>query len=145
MTLNESIRDWISHKLFEFDTLTGLQILTMGETDDQDPPFVGISETGAEPWEQAGVQMHGVSTYEISCQFFTVPADENQGGTSAEDEKAMRRDLYEIIGDIEGQEQFLAQRNGWNVFDIRCSGPTTEPNEGRRVTTWTLQIVACPI
>jgi hypothetical protein len=145
MTLNESIRDWIQFRIPDFESLEGLQILTMGEYEDQDPPFLGIMESGAEPFTQNGVQMDGVSTYSIECEFHTVPADEEQGGTTAEQERAMRRDLYDIIGDIEGAEIFCAERNGWRIFDIRTSGPTTAPSEGRRVTSWTVQIIACPI
>ncbi len=106
MNLNESIRDWINHKLPDFETLDGLQIITMGEYDDQDPPFLGIMETGADLFVQNGVPMHGVATYELSCELHTVPADDEQGGTEPAQERAMRRDLYDIIGDIEGAQQF---------------------------------------
>ena len=145
MTLNESIRDWTNHRIGAFPNLDGLQIITMGEYDDQDPPFLGIMEAGSEMFTQGGVPMDGVSTCELSCELHTVPADADQGGTTSATEQAMRRDLYDIIGDVEGAEQFCAERNGWRIFDIRASGPTTTPNDERRVTSWTLQIVACPI
>jgi hypothetical protein len=143
MTLNESIRDWILHKLPEATALTGLQIITMGETLDQDPPFLGIMETGAETVVQDGVVMHGVSTYELTCELHTVPADADEGGTSPEDERNMRRELYDIIGNRDSMD-FLANKNQWTVIDIRITAPTTASVEGRRVTTWTLQIVAHP-
>lgn len=145
MSLNESIRDWINERIGNFETLDGLQVITMGEDETQEPPFLGIMEQGADMFVQNGVTMDGVSTYQLRCELHTVPVSEEQGGTTAKQERAMRRDLYDIIGDIEGAEQFLAQKNGWRVFDIRTTGPTTEPNEGRRVSAWTLEIVACPI
>ena len=143
MTLNESIRDWIRHKQSDAASLTGLQIITMGETLDQDPPFLGIMETGSETVIQDGVVMHGVSTYELTCELHTVPADSDEGGTTAEQERNMRRELYDIIGNRDSME-YLANKNQWTVIDIRITSPTTTSVEGRRVTTWTLQIVAHP-
>ena len=145
MTLNESIRDWIRHKQPDAASLASLQIITMGETLDQDPPFLGIMETGAETVVQDGVVMHGVSAYELTCELHTVPADADEGGTSPEDERNMRRELYDIIGDIEGAQQFCEERNQWRIFDIRATSPTTEPKDDRRVSVFGLQIVACPI
>lgn len=145
MNINESIRDWINERIGDFESLDGLQIITMGEDETQNPPFLGIMEQGADIFTQNGVTMDGVNTFQIRCELHTVPVSEDQCGTPAEDERAMRRDLYDIIGDIEGAEQFIAEKNGWRIFDIRVSAPTTEPNEGRRVSVWTLEIVACPI
>jgi hypothetical protein len=145
MTLNESIRDWIIHKQPDAASLAGLQIITMGETLDQDPPFLGIMETGAETVIQDGVVMHGVSTYELTCELHTVPADSDEGGTTSEQERNMRRELYDVIGDIEGAQQFCEQRNQWRIFDIRATAPTTEPKDDRRMSVFGLQIIACPI
>lgn len=144
MTLNESIRDWINHKIGEFDSLDGIQILTMGETIDQDPPMIGIMESSPpEQFQQGEVILYGVMTYEIRVTLETVPVSESDGGTSKEDHEIMRRDLYDIIGNRDAL-QFIENRNGFQVVDIRTTGPTTSAEEGRLISSWTISLVAFP-
>ena len=144
MNINESLRDWIASKQSNFPTLTGVDLLTMGETADKEPPFLGIYETGADQHEAGGVTMRGVSDFQITCELHTVPASDIEEGTSPEDERLMRRDLYDIIGD-EAAIAWMEGRNGWRVFDIRMASPTTEAGEGRRISRWVLSVIACPI
>ena len=142
-TINESLRNWIEAEQPEHAILTGLALVTMGETDALDPPFLGIYETGSDMRETNGVVMLGVSDYQITCELHTIPASEEEGGTSPEHERQMRTALYDIIGD-RAAIQYMDQDEGWTVFDIRLAGPTTEASDGRRVTRWTLSITACP-
>lgn len=144
MNLNESLRDWIESKQSDYPSLEDLTLATMGETSDLVPPFLGIYETASEPHESGGVIMRGVSDFQITCELHTVPADDANGGTSAEDEREMARDLYDIIGD-EDAAAWMEGRNGWRVFDIRLASPITEPAEGRRISRWVLSVIACPI
>lgn len=143
MNINESLRDWIESRISNFTTLTDVALVTMGETGDLAPPFLAIYETSADMRETNGVIMTGVSDYQIFCDLHTVPADEDNDGTTAEDERAMRRDFYDILGDRDAID-WMSGRNEWTVFDIRAAGPTSEPSDGRRISRWTLQITACP-
>ena len=145
MTLNQSIADWINHKRGQFPSIATIQLLIDGNLDDQDPPFIGIKESATpEPFVQGDLVMHGISTFEIEVKMETVPAEESEGGTSEQDHDAMRRDLYDIIGNKTEAEKWLENRNGWSVVDIRCTSPTTQVEEGRRMSVWTLSIVAHP-
>lgn len=143
MNINESIRDWITLQLPDFPGLAGVDIVTMGETADLTPPFLGIMESSAEAYTQGDVTLYGVSTFEITCELHTVPADEDNGGTTTADEQQLRQDLYNILGDraaIAGVDGL----NDWMVFDIRLAAPTTEASDGRRISRWSLSIVAAP-
>ena len=144
MTLNQSIADWINHKCGQFPSIATIQLLIDGNLDDQDPPLIAIKETAApEIFTQGDLVMYGISTFEIGVMLETVPAEESEGGTSEEDHDSMRRDLYDIVGNRDAI-QWLENRNGWSVVDIRCTSPTTQVEEGRRMSVWTLSIVAHP-
>lgn len=144
MNLNVSIAEWVTYHRAKFDSLADLNIITMGESTDVTTPFLGIMESGSSGYEQDGVPLHGVSSYEITCELHTVPADEDNDGTAAADERTMRTDLYDILGNREAIE-WINGRNFWSVFDIRAGGPTTEAQEGRRVSRWVLSVIAAPL
>lgn len=141
MNINESLRDWIENNIEETDALASVQIVTMGETDELVPPFLGIVEASS---ERTNELVPGVSTFQIACELHTVPADEDNEGTTPEQEREYRRDLYDIIGDVDAVN-WMNLKNGWRVFDIRLASPITEASEGRRVSRWSVQIVACPL
>jgi hypothetical protein len=144
MNLNESIRDWVFFRISDvFPDLAVVELVTMGETTELGPPFLAIYETGSSLHETAGVILPGVSDFEITCELHTVPTAEEEEGTPPETERAYRRQLYDILGD-RGAIDWINRRNGWLVFDIRLSSPTTEANEGRRITRWVMSIIACP-
>lgn len=140
MNLNESIRDWINHRIADFPDLAEIEIVTMGETDELFPPFLGIMETSSEPFVQGDVVMRGVSTVEMTVELHTLPSDD---GTEPETERDWRRQLYDILGD-EAAIGWMSGRNGWLVFDIRLASPTTEASDGRRVSRWIMSLVAAP-
>jgi len=144
MTLTKSLQELILDRQPEFPSLATLQVIVAGETEDITPPFIGMMEASSKPFEQGEVIMRGVSTYEVACEFQTVPAEDEQEGTSPEDERTMRTDLYDILGDVAAIE-WINGRNYWQVFDIQLSGPTTEAGDGRRITRFSLEIVACPL
>ena len=144
MNLNISLSEWIALKQPEFPSLSGLTIVTMGDIEDLSPPFLAIAETGVDAYVQSGVPLYGVSTYEIGIDLVTVPATEEQEGTPANQEREMRIDLYDIIGNREAIE-WINGRNFWRVFDIRGAGPITETQEGTRVSKWVLTVVAAPL
>lgn len=144
MNLNVSIAEWVSLKAPLFPSLTGLSVVTMGETGDLAPPFLGIMESGSAPFEQGGQTLYGVSTYELTCELHTVPQEEDQDGTPAETERLMRADLYDILGNRSAID-YLNGRNFWTVFDIRAAGPITEAQDGRRISRWIITVVASPL
>jgi len=143
MNINESLRDWIESKQAGFTELDGVEIVTMGETSDLAPPFLGIMESGSDLHETNGVIMAGVSDYEITCELHTIPADADQDGTPTVTAQEIRRAFYEIIGDRDAID-WMTGRNDWRVFDIRMAGPTSEASDGRLITRWNISIVACP-
>ena len=144
MTLLQSLADWIERRRDEFPELDSLSIVKMGDDGDLSPPFLGMVESGSAIYEQGDVTLYGVSTYEITCELHTVPADEDNDGTPADTERTIRQNLYDILGNRDAIE-WINGRNQWTVFDIRAAGPTTEAQDGRRVTRWTLSIVAAPL
>lgn len=138
MNITESIRDWVQATV---DTeLSAVEVVTMGEAADLDPPFLGIYETAAEIHETEGVIVPGVTDYQVTVELHTVPAAD---GTSNTDAMDWRRRFHDIIADRDAID-YVTGREWWKVFDIRVSGPTTEAIEGRRVSRWELEVVAAP-
>jgi len=144
MTLLHSLAEWVEHHRVDFDSLADLSIIKMGDDGDISPPFLGFMESGSTIYEQGDVTLYGVSTYEITCELQTVPAAEDQEGTPEEDERIMRTDLTDILANFDAVE-WITGRNFWEVFDIRAAAPTTEAQEGRRVSRWMLTVIAAPI
>jgi hypothetical protein len=143
MTVITSLAEWIALKQVYLPSIASLPIVKMGDDGDLVPPFIGIMEESSSDHETNGVILRGVTDYQITCELHTVPADDDNDGTSPEDERQMRRDLYDIIGDA-GAITWMDWRNNSRIFDIRTVSPTTEASDGRRVSRWNLQIVACP-
>jgi hypothetical protein len=143
MNVIPQLVEWIKIRKPSFTYASGLSIVKMGDDDDLLPPFLGLMEASASPHETAGVILRGVSDIEITIELHTVPASEDQAGTRADDERRMRDDVYDILADMEAIE-WLDGKGGIRVFDIRVPSPTTEASDGRRISRWSLQIVACP-
>lgn len=143
MNINESIKDWIEFNLASFPSLEGVQILTMGDTDEVDPPAITIMESGVAQYMEGELIMRGVGTYSVTVELHTIPAEEEEGGTTKDDAQQMRFDLYEILGNHDAVD-WVSGRNYWTIFDIRATPPNTEAEEGRLVSRFELEIVACP-
>lgn len=144
MNLNISIADWVNSRKPAYKSLDGVSVVTMGDDDDLATPFLAFYETSSEQFVQGEVPMYGVSTIEITAELQTVPVDPEQDGTAPDQERKMRKDIYDIIGDRRAIE-WMETRNNWRVFDIRMASPTTEPTEERRISRWVITAVACPI
>jgi hypothetical protein len=143
MNLLPALADWITLRKPMFPYLSRVSIVKMGDDNDLLPPFLALMETGSSEHETNGVIMRGVSDVELSCELHTVPTSEEQSGTTAAIERKMREELYDILGDMEAID-WMSERCGVRVFDIRIPSPTTEASDGRRISRWNLQIVACP-
>jgi hypothetical protein len=142
MNLNESLSEWVQLMAVGKESLDGVEILTMGDTDDISPPSITIMESGVSQVEQGGTILYGVGAYEITVQLHTIPAELIQGGTPKELHQEMRFDLFDILGNREAIE-FVNGRNFWQVFDIRTTPPNTEVQEGRTVSTFQITVIAC--
>lgn len=141
MNLPASIRHWIELRRPDFPILQDVACYISGEEATVLPPFVAIIETGSTRTEQDGVPIRGVSTVSVTVELHTVPAED---GTTSETARDLAAALYAIIGDIEGM---LLATNGYGlttILDIFIDAPTTDAQDGRRVTTWNLEILAHP-
>ena len=143
MTVINSLAEWIALKQVYCPSIESLPIVKMGDDGDLSPPFLGIMEESSSDHETNGLILRGVTDYQITCELHTVPTDEDNDGTPPEYEREMRRDLYDIIGDASAIA-WMDGRNETRVFDIRTASPTTEASDGRRISRWNLEIVACP-
>lgn len=142
MRIPAIIADFIEFRLPDHPSLEGVQICIDGETQTASPPLIVIDETGSTRTEQAGVPIHGVSTVSVSVQLHTVPADD---ATTADDAQAMSDDLYDIIADIDGMRQYCDGRRSTRVLDIFADAAIIAAEDGRRISTVTLEILAHPI
>lgn len=143
MTVLQSLTEWIDTQTDDYTILDDLQVVQMGETSDLSPPFLGLMESGAATVEDNGVIMHGVTAYEITAELHTVPAESAESGTTFDDERDRRSVIYDILADRAAIDS-ISERNFWRVFDIRTAGPTTESEDGRRITRWQITVIACP-
>lgn len=139
MNLTESIREHILNRQSDFPALNGVQILADGGTDTADPPMVVIDETGSQTTTQDGVPIRGVSTVTVSVELHTVPS---QDGTHPVSASAMSSALYSIIGDISGLRDGINAMGRERVLDIFADAPILTADDGRRVATTNLEILA---
>jgi hypothetical protein len=144
MNILQSLSDWITAKKPLFPSLSGVSVVLMGDESDLSPPFLGLVESGSAPVEQNDVIMHGVSAYEVTAELHTVPASEDEEGTPAADERQMRFDLYDIIANRDAIP-WITGENQWTIFDIRAAAPTTEAQDGRRVSRFMITVIASPL
>jgi len=143
MNINESLKQWIEENQGTFDSLDGVDVLTMGDTGDISPPCITIMESGVAQYVEGETTMYGVSTYTVTVELHTIPADEDNGGTTQEDAQQMRFDLFDILGNRDAID-YVNGLNFWTIFDIRATSPNTEAEEGRMVSRYELEIVCAP-
>ena len=143
MTILHSLSDWLAFKQATTPSIATLPVVKMGDDGDLSPPFLGLMESGSSMHETAGVNMRGVTDYEVTVELHTIPTDEEEEGTEPETERTIRNAIYGVLGD-QSAIAWMEDRNGWRVFDIRIAAPTTEAGDGRRISRWNLTIVACP-
>jgi len=144
MNILQSLSDWITYKKPLFPSLAGVDIVLMGDDSDLSPPFLGLVESGSATVEQNDVVMHGVSAYEVTAELHTIPASEDEDGTPAAAERQMRFDLYDILAN-RAAINWITDTNQWTIFDIRAAAPTTEAQDGRRVSRFNLTVIASPL
>jgi len=144
MNILQSISEWVAYKQPLFPSLATVSVVIMGDESDLAPPFLGLVESGSAPVEQNDVILHGVSAYEVTAELHTVPASEDEEGTPAADERQMRFDLYDILAN-RAAIGWVSGQNKWDVFDIRAAAPTTEAQDGRRVSRFMITVIASPL
>jgi len=142
--INETLKLWIDGQKEGYDSLTDYDVITMGEDDVLEPPYIAIITTGSSERVDSGVVMRGVSDFAIEVMLKTIPVDEDEGGTLPDDDRQAAIDLYQILADTAAID-ILTESESWRVFDIRTEGYNTESNDGKRVTTYPLTVTACPI
>lgn len=144
MTFLQSLTEWIAAESDDVVELDGVDVVQMGQAGDLEPPFIGLIESGASLVESNGVVMHGVTQYDITAELHTIPAEADEQGTTFDEEREMRVALYDILADRDSIDA-TSEENGFRVFDIRATGPTTESEDGRRITRFQITAIVCPI
>lgn len=142
--VKQSLKDWITAQTVNHSVLSGIPIILNGEITDAVYPLIGIVDQGSATVEQDGVIMHGVEQVTLDVVIHSIPVTEEQEGTDIEDHREIQKQLYRILAD----RKSIAYLNGMNettIFDIRCSGPTMEPQAGLRETTFQMLVIACPL
>lgn len=139
MNLPESIRQWIYEKQPEYPALGGANVYIDGESSTAEPPMIVIDETGSTQTNQDGVPIRGVNTITIAVQLHTIPSTD---GTSAPQARAMQDALFNVVADIDGLKAYADTRNGARVLDIFADSPIISADDGRRVATVNLEILA---
>ena len=145
--VKQSIKEWIASQVANHPEISGIPVYLSGESADEDPPFIGIIDQGSATAEQAGVIMYGVEEVGINVEIHTVPiVDDGAGeeGTSITTHRALEKALYRILADRNSID-YLNGRNETTIFDIRAAGPTIEADQGRRVSTIQMLVIACPL
>ena len=142
--INETLRLWVEGQKENYDSLTDFEVVTMGQDDVLESPYIAIMTTGSSERVDSGVVMRGVSDFAVEVILTTIPVEEDDGGTLADDDRQAALDLYQILADMAAID-ILSESESWRVFDIRTEGYNTESNDGKRVTTYPLTVTACPI
>lgn len=143
MNFIDAIKDYISDSI-EGTSLEGFATLVPGGSDNYDPPFIGITEESNSMFEQAGVIVPGVHTYELSVDLVTVPGDTVQDAVDGPSYDDQRADFWNIVGD-RGMIAWADGREQWRIFDIRPTAPIMMPDDGLRVVRVNLTVIACQL
>jgi len=144
MNINETLRTWIEAQKAGYDSLEDFEVIATGDDDDIEPPCIAVSTTGSAERVDSGVVMRGVSDFSVNIRLMTLPVDEEDGGTTNENDQQAALDIYSILADVDAIES-MSQLEGWRIFDIRGEGFNTEAQDGKRVTIFPLLVTACPI
>ena len=115
-----------------------------GETDTVDFPLVAIVDTGCVMIEQDGVRMRGCMDISINAEIHSIPETEANGGTTLADHRAIVTAVEQILGD-DAAVTYCDGLNDTTIFDIIASNATMDEQDGRRVSTMQLTVIACPL
>ncbi len=143
MNLTDSIKDWIEYNN-DGTSIASFSIFIPGGIEDSGPPCIRLSEESATQVEQNGVIMRGVYQYELTAAIVSVPGDTEETATNAADYAQQRKDLHQILAD-KSAIGFINNRNRWQVFDIQTGAPTMDAEDGTRVATVNMTVIACPL
>lgn len=114
-------------------TLSGLSYTVAQDTEDKAFPLIIVEETGTEEHET----LLGVYSMTVDVHLFTNP----EGATDAEHETAMD-EIYAALGDTSALQTALSAETNLTCYNVRGINQFTGPEDGRRKTTVTLQVIA---
>jgi len=144
MNINETLKLWVDSQKENYESLEDYEVITMGEDEALEPPFISIVISGSSERVDSGVVMRGVSDFSVEVKLTNIPVDEEDGGETPESDRQTALDLYNILADTAAIDS-ISESTSWRIFDIRTEGFNTEATDGRRVTTYPLTVTACPI
>jgi hypothetical protein len=138
MTILQTIREWVEIQIGDDSPLADVPVYVMGESEECELPFIVLTESGSEPWEQEGLTASDVYVYEVRVELQTVP--DIEGGLSNQEAQSMARTLAGILND----PHLTGYANGgnfWIFLDVSVSAVRTEAQDGRRINVIAMRIV----
>ena len=127
--LIDSIRDYI--EATAVTPLSTCSFVLRDQAADRTFPQCRTSERSVEEHEI----VRGAYIAQVDVTLRTIPGD-----TSDADHQSIADQLWGIIADVD-IHRWLSQTGSLQVFDVRCSGPMTEPDDDYRSTTFPLRCV----
>lgn len=140
MTADRTIDELIAWMEYRDNDETAWSIRHSGDDQEKSFPQVTLECTDATEHEV----LRGVYAMQIEARIESLP-HEDGGDASATDlatHKALGERAYKFLGDSAAIE-WIDTRGSVRVFDVRGFEPKLEPEDDKRVTTFTLTVTAC--
>ena len=119
-----------------YERLQGVPVYVSQEDDVRSYPSITIEDSGAEEHEI----LRGVfDPLTVIVRLQTIPNDDEADGTTQETHRATSTQLYDLLA-CPLSIDFLNDYTALKVFDIRGIEPINEREDGRSVTSFTLEI-----
>lgn len=123
--------------------LANCGVYTRESDESRSYPAITITETG--------IAEHEVleGNYEVGIEIMleTIPNAATANGTTAEEHRALSKQLYDLIqlekGATFDKQGFLNSTGNLKVFAIHEASPLNTKDEGRNVTTYSMDVVCC--
>ena len=125
----DGIRDHIEAEAT--GTLADCTFVVRDQAQDRNFPQVRTSERSSEEHET----LLGVYRAQIDATLRTNPTD-----TTDDEHHVLAGLVWNIVAD-EDIEDSLSDVDGLLCYDVRCAGPTTEPDDDYRLTVFSLTVV----
>lgn len=136
-TALNAVKAWIEHNAT--GDLADVPIV-LRDTDTEKPGLQIVIAEDGDPEEHP--VLRGVLTIQINVMLRSVPGEEDEESTTQADHQALNADLYDILADV-AAITYCDAYEGLKCFDIRGAAGSTSDEDGLRVTTFPLTMVAC--
>lgn len=137
--LNSGIKAWITAQVVG-TALEGIMVVTSTPDSEQEPPFIAVTDAGAEEFNPN----YGCLRASVTVELVTVPGAADQETTQQAEHQTLATALWCILQNYQGQRDYITVLGAVKVFEILGNSPRTEASGDVRQTTFDVEYVVAP-